>query len=576
MRVCLKTLLYFLLAGLGLGAVAIRAQVTNPTFAVLNLEHYRAYYSFYMLGEALDNFARLGALVTFLVATSFALGLSKELRLTEYLSFSRRGESFSWPWRTHALCSLFVLGLFWQIGSFVAIGSDLISHEFGNFHRLAFSVLVLGPLLALAALERSTDEHRVLKYPLIFLAFSGGLLAYLGWDVAEQLVESHFVIPPLMSTHFGPWGILGWILALALALGLATSGVFLGLKPRSDAEPASLDPLNRKNIVRSVLLLTTLSLTLLASYPVYFVPRFQVGQDLRDVLACHSEEVPGRTVVFLDHHDEPHTIEPFRSWSNRENLSKLRDWIGSAPTPSALTRPAAKILADHALWEWAPTHALDWLEVQRRRQKYSNLNRAFLAAVEQTKPSPGQAKHLDNLLNRDRFAWPGAGSRLELAAQLERYGRSSEAAEWRKSAESLGGNNLTVEAAPTGSGVIHGRLLLDGNPLAGTPVALFRDTDESKLLERTRAHIEGERELLEQSWRPVHYQYLDFERLTNFYAMTRTDENGGFHFAELEDGKFRIAVRLQSPASLAEGDGGLVMLSNSEEKNLGELHLNRI
>ena len=52
MRAWLKWLAFFILLGFCFGAAALRAQIVNPTYAVLNLNHYRAYYGFDPWGES--------------------------------------------------------------------------------------------------------------------------------------------------------------------------------------------------------------------------------------------------------------------------------------------------------------------------------------------------------------------------------------------------------------------------------------------------------------------------------------------------------------------------------------------
>ena len=168
MKTLLKSIFCFSLLGLCFGATALRAQITNPTFAILNLEHYRAYYSFYMLGEQLDSFARLGVLAGILVLTSFIISVTDDLGLRKFLSYSKRGERFSWPWRTLSMCSVLVVGLLWQIGMFVAISVDLVNHDLRIMHHLLLAGLSLIPILCLSSLKTSLKEHRLFRWPLAF------------------------------------------------------------------------------------------------------------------------------------------------------------------------------------------------------------------------------------------------------------------------------------------------------------------------------------------------------------------------------------------------------------------------
>ena len=104
----------------------------------------------------------------------------------------------------------------------------------------------------------------------------------------------------MLSTHYGPWGILAWATGLGACLGLTVGTVLLGIKPRKDAEPDSLHPLESRNLSKAVALAVGFSLLLLCSYPGYLVPRYQIGQDLREISFCQQQgESPGRTVVFL-------------------------------------------------------------------------------------------------------------------------------------------------------------------------------------------------------------------------------------------------------------------------------------
>ena len=163
MRVVLRCALYALVIGLCLGAGVIRAQIENPTYAVLSLEQYRAYYSFYMLGEGLSRFAGLGVWAAALVGLNFLFSTSRSLGLAKYLRYSEKGESFSWPWRALAFCSTFVLGVMWQAGSLLIVGCDLINRPLGWYHYLLISGLILIPIFGLYRLKAEVEEHRILR-----------------------------------------------------------------------------------------------------------------------------------------------------------------------------------------------------------------------------------------------------------------------------------------------------------------------------------------------------------------------------------------------------------------------------
>lgn len=571
MKLPLKSALLFTLIALCLGATALRSQIVNPTFAILTLEQYRDYYSFYLLNEHLDAFARLGVLAALLLLSAGLLAMARDLRLDHFLHYSRRGERFSWPWQANAFCSVLVLGLIWQFGLLLILCADLVSQDFSGLHLVGLTCLSLVPLLGVPLLSAQVPEHKLLRWPLGGFALTGVLLGSQVLNLARQLDHSQFAIPPLLSTHYGPWGLLALIGLLGCCLGLAVGATLLALQPDPQAEPDSLNPRERRKTLAALALGTTLSLTLLSLYPGYLVPRYQVGQDLRDVLDLVQGRASGRTVIFLDQYDEPHTLEDFDTWSSATNLQALETWMVNSPRPSALTRPAGKILSDTALWNWRPDDALDWLEVHRRRLVYSNLNQAFLQAVEAAKPGPRAMKHLDALLDRDRFAWPGAGSRLKLAQQLRRYGRGEEAEIWEAEAAKLT-QNLQVQKQLPPTGVIRGRLFLDGEPAENLPVALFRGQEAEELLQRTRTHIALEESLHKQHWRPTYYQYVDFQRLTNFYAVDTTDADGFFLFEDVEEGLFRLAVRCPQVATFSD-DGGLLELRKDEEVDLGSLQL---
>lgn len=419
----LKLTAIFAMFGLGLSTAAIRAQISNPTYAVLSLQAYRAYYPFYLLGADLDELARFGALTSLLVLTAWAGWTVRSVGLARYLDYSRRGEFYSWPWRAVMALSVLVLGGLFQMGVCATVVADLMSHEPAWAHLCLLALMTLAPALGMVSLERNVAEHRCLLPPLAILVASGLVGGFSLLDLAAQVGARDFLIPPLVSTYYGPWGILGWVSGLFVLLGTAVGLMMTGISPGEDVEPDSLSPIPRKRLLAVAALGGALSLVLLASYPLYLVPRFQIGQDLRDLLHMSPEVVPGRTIVFLDSDSPPHTVEAFSSWSTSSNLSKVRDWLATAPIPSALARPAAQGLGDQALWQWRPEEALDWLEVQRRGQHYSNLNRLFLEVLRSSMPSGAYSKHLDNLTDASRFAWPGPGSHLEIAVLLRRYGR---------------------------------------------------------------------------------------------------------------------------------------------------------
>ena len=573
MRTLFQCALFFSLIGASLGTTAIQAQITNPTFAILSLEQYRDYYSFFMLGSRLEWLSRLGHIAALLVAASFTHWAVQSCALDRYLSYSARGERFSWSWRTLSGCAVAAIGLLAQAFGFAILAADLVGHSLSWYHLVLLVFLVTCPLQCIALLNREVPEHRVLMWPLGFLALVALGVSVSLIDVAWQVEGRVFAIPPLVSTYFGPWGVLGWAVLLFGFLGLASGSVLLGLKPRPDCEPSHLSPLDARNLRISSLVSMSLAVFVLASYPLYFVPRYQVSQSLQKILKVETSMVPGRTVVWLDSHDPAHSIPAFETLSTPANLSLVEAWIVSAPSPSALTRPAAKILADQEIWMWRPEAALDWLELHRRRQTYSNLNRAILEVVDRTKPSPKKAKYLDSLLNRDRCAWPGPGSRMELAKQLRRYSRSAEAQKWVAEAGDLGANLLDLSTEVPATGVIRGRLQLDGQALPGAKIALFRGEEAQELLERSRRHVKGEQQLLQQDWIPRHYQYLDLDRLCNLYSVETTDHQGYFRFDDAEVGLYRLAVRLPEPAEF-ERNTGLISLIDGGDVDLGTLEMN--
>lgn len=573
MKIVTQCACFFALLGLCLGAPIERAQLANPTYAIVTLEHYQAYFGFAMLGPHLDTLARLGALAAALVCTSFVMWSAGVTGLKRYLAYSQRGERFSPPWKVLGICSTFSLGLIWQFGWSAALWAEMLTHAFGWGHHLLMLALPAVPMFCWARLDVRVPEHRLLRWPLGCLALLGLGLAMQGVQLANQVGLRNFPVPPMVSTHYGPWGMMGWTLGICTCLGLACGVLLLGLAPHPEAEPDSLQPLVKKNFLRAAVLGLVLSVTLLACYPFYLMPRYQVGMSLEDVRQeLRQGELPGRTVVWLDRHDPAHTLQPRQSWATPDNLSSLQDWITTAPTPSALTRPAAKLLGDHALWQWRPQAALDWLEVHRRRQKFSNLNRAFLAVVAESKPDPRTVHHLDALLNRERFAWPGPGSRLELAAQLRRYGRNEEAQLWEDEAGELGADLLPAPPLPQVPGDLSGRLTLQGEPLAGVRIAIFRGQDKSELLARTREHILGEAALVENGLKPQYYQYIDFQRLRNFYSVQTTDSEGRFLFEDAEPGLYRLAVRLSQSHSYG-GSSELVQLKEGQSLELPEIKL---
>ncbi len=568
MKVVLHCTLYALLIGLCLGAGVITAQIENPTYAVLSLEQYRAYYSFYMLGDQLSRFADLGVWAAALVGLNFLLSTSRSLGLAKYLRYSEKEESFSWPWRALAFCSTFVLGVMWQAGLLLIVGCDLINRPLSWYHYLLISGLTLIPLLGLFRLNKEVEEHRILRWPLTCLLLTGAFLSVQSSHILHQLHGREFLVVPLLSTHYGPWGILGWVVSLSVCLGLACGVALLGITPREGAEPDSLEPMERTNFALSIGLTIILAGGLMSLYPLYFVPRYQIGLDLTRVLELRPGEVAGRTVVFLDKHDAPHTLPESESFSTPANLDRLQEWMVTAPTPSALTRPAGKILADSALWNWRPHDALDWLEVHRRRLRFSNLNRVFVETLQTVKPDPTISHHLDALTNSERFAWPGPGSRLEISQLLKRYGREEEAEQWISSAQPLGADLLQAPPNPPVPGSVQAQLTLDGEPLAGVRVALFRGQDQEELLTRTRRHVQTERSLLEQSWSPTYYQYLDYQKLLNFYGTGATDAEGRISFDGVEPGLYRLAVRLENPAELTT-EAPLLKLSEGQDLDAG-------
>ena len=573
MRTIWNSLLHFCLLGVCFGSIVVSAQIQNPTYAILSLSQYRAYFGFYLQGGQLNDLSRFAVLCGFLILGNFLFTTLSRLGLGKFFWYSARGEVFSWPWRSLCLTSALLLGVFCQLSVLGLVACDLLMNEFGALHHMTLLSLPLVPLIAAVGTQRKVSEHKLLRGVMAFLSLNGFVWLFGSFDIIEQLEGSNFLVPPMLSTHYGPLGLLIWSVAKFACLGLTLGAVFCALEIRPDAEPDSLSPRVKGSGLRAALIFAALCILLPLAYFVHFVPRYHLGLDLRHLLTIQEQQkVAPRTVVFLDSHDEAHHLEAQMTWSHPGALQSLKDWMMSAPSPSALTRPASKILADEALWRWQPDEALDWLEVHRRRLTHSNLNRAFLQAVELCAPSPERAKHLDALLNEERFAWPGAGSRLELATQLQRYGRDEEALTWNKSAQDLGAENLRPPEVSPSDASLQGRLFLNGVPLEGARIALFHAQEEQELLTKTRSHIASESDLLNQSWTPKHYQYLDFQKLLNFYAVGETDQEGYFLFEDLEPGLYRLAVRLPEHAQL-EQQRELITLSSGEERELESYRL---
>ncbi|MCA9795934.1 MAG: hypothetical protein KC910_29200, partial [Candidatus Eremiobacteraeota bacterium] len=146
--------------------------------------------------------------------------------------------------------------------------------------------------------------------------------------------------------------------------------------------------------------------------------------------------------------------------------------------------------------------------------------------------------------------------------------------QWLAGAAGLTATPLPAPGRPAPSGRLRGQLLLDGRPLAGVRIALFRGRERQELVTRTNLHIAGEAALIGQpsAFKPSYYAYPDFARLCDFYAVESTDAQGRFLFEPVDAGLYRLAVRLDAPASL-EGPGGLVELKVGQDRDLGLFRL---
>ena len=74
--------------------------------------------------------------------------------------------------------------------------------------------------------------------------------------------------------------------------------------------------------------------------------------------------------------------------------------------------------------------------------------------------------------------------------------------------------------------------------------------------------------MLEQSWSPTYYQYLDYQKLLNFYATGTTDSEGRISFDGVEPGLYRLAVRLDKAAELAT-QAPLLKISEGQDLDAG-------
>jgi len=565
-----------LMAGLGLGLSCpiLVLLAANPSRQVLGQAQYHAYYPFYTLGPHLQTLSWLGLLAAALAVLCLLLFAFDQFRLRTpgRLTLPRLVLLGLQTWWL-LLCA----GLSW----FLWTTTGALAHPYSPLWP---ALLVVAPVTFAAALllcAWGCWRYRGLAdLAAMGASWQGGPggaavmvgAAWLFWfttwlllpdplTLAQAAQFQAFLIPPFLWTHFGPWAIIAWHVAMCAWLGLAMGVGICGLAPEG---PDGLVPVHRRSLAvvgAGVAMLSLIALRMALG-------SCQIGHDLRADLTLGMETLPGRTVVWLDRPRPAERSGPVQTRLAGANLETLAAWLGGGRALSVQTRSAVAGLANRALWDWEPDKALALLAVQRDRQLHnSRLNDVMIGVLQTSMPTPERARLAREFADPQRFAWLGPEALERMGCMLSRFERAG-ATSWLDAAQALDGQPRRLPPSPTAR--VRGTLLLDGRPLAGARVALMRGAVERLLAE------ESELVRSEQVWQPRSRPAVSVPHLRALYGVTTTDASGRFELGPLDAGSYLPLVRLEGSEEVqVEGGCGLVTLAAGETRELGTLRLRK-
>ncbi len=561
--------------GLGLSCPILVILAANPGRQVLSQAQYQAYYPFFALGPHLQSLSWLG-----LLAAALSLAC---LLLYALDCFQLRFQ------RPLALPRVVLMGLqaWWLLlcaglGWFLWTTTGALSHPYSKLWPALLGVVPATFAVALLLCAAGCWRYGGLKdLHALGTRWEGGPggacvligAAWLFWFGAWLLLPDPltlaqvarfqaFLIPPFLWTHFGPWAILGWHVAMCAWLGLALGVGTCGLAP----DETGMVPVQRRALAALGAGLAVLALLVLRAG----LDWCQIGHDLRADLALREETVPGRTVVWLDRPRPSQRSGPLVTRLAGSNLETLASWLGGARALSVQTRSAVAGLANRALWDWQPDEALKLLAVQRDRQLHSSqLNEVMIGLLQGSMPTPDREKLAREFADPERFAWLGPEPLARVGCMLARFERAG-AGSWLDSAQALDGQRRRLPPTPTAR--LRGTLTLDGQPLANARVALMRGPDA--VIERL---VDEESQLLdsEQVWRPRGRPAVSVPHLRMLYGVVSTDGEGRFEFGPLDAGTYWLLTRLEGDAGDVQVEGGCgpVTVGEGESLQLGTLSL---
>jgi hypothetical protein len=346
---------------------------------------------------------------------------------------------------------------------------------------------------------------------------------------------------------------LGSVLQLGLELSLI-AGFVIALAPvQRDAAEI------RRRLLKPIIAFVTISGLLLAAYWYAGIKYDLDKPNLARVLGVSDKAKDSRTIlVFNPSKVLPVTIQewPLRvsGWSiaaqstielSVENLHKVESYLDAHPEGTIYTYVARNILMNGYYALWNVDRGQEWHVKAAESQLLPRL--MLLARFRFMRITSENLKLLESY--SDEKVWRHRGrSAQALSMGYQHFGKDTEARAWLQKAEKYGAkitNSNYIDAPIVTSGIISGKIYINGWPLANAQVALLGHSTD-------REHVDS-------------YQITDTNLSRELQAVVKSDKDGKFTFTSLSSGKYLLALMTEKNIIPFDVQPGKIKVSNVPE-----------
>lgn len=383
-----------------------------------------------------------------------------------------------------------------------------------------------------------------------------------------------------------------WIgLGLALVLGMLLGALLHVFMPRGvNAAQGAWGRLAAFLVVAGALLVLWLPLDRLL-----LLGHYDMGASLKAKLGMPLGPAPDLTAVIMEGGTPGArvvVVPPGPGGLSSPGQAGILRFLAGQTHTTALTLPALNYLVQDRLRAWDKDGALKLAWRATRTGLGTALDvRVFGHLLAVTQPQPYYQNYLQVLSDDGLYVRVGYGPLLEMGALCLRYGFAPQAEEWFGRAREAGASSAQVEdairdAATPPNGRLSGRIRLDGRPLEGVRVRLFRGGEavaglqSQEVLARNLIFesVRSIRENLEFSWRGLGASDAAARLLATGLpdAVAVTDKNGAFSFTRLDPGMYAVGVLLPGthPQVRVRHAPGVISISEATpEAELGEIEI---